>query len=117
MLCLLGLLAIAQSNGIDEDRLHRLETNVQNLADAVKILAASSVNSKPQGEETLMGHTVVEQETQPFFVHRRELATASTKPCARFRNFHGNQVHGNHYLNKVWGAKKFGMQKHQSYLK
>ena len=103
-LCVI-VFAIASASNI-EDRLSRLEATVQTLSDALKSLTNSSVHSKPLVEHAPIEQAPVEQDA--VTLHRRELATPSTKPCARFRNFHGNDVHGNHYLNTVWVLKTFG---------
>ena len=97
--------AIASASNI-EDRLSRLEATVQTLSDALKSLTAPSSHSKPLVENVPIEQAPVEQDA--LALHRRELATPSAKPCARFRNFHGDDVHGNHYLNTVWGSKTFG---------
>ena len=105
MLCLLGLFAIARSNDI-ENRLERLETTVGKLVDAVQLLSTSSVGSELS----------VEPDHVKYGVHHRSLkASSDGKLCARFRNDNGNQAHGNHYLNTVWGAKTFGMQERRIY--
>ena len=105
VLSVLAVFAIARSSDI-EDRISRLEATVENLSDAVKLLTASSLRSKPLLEQAPIEQAPVEQDA--LDLHRRELGTPAAKPCARFRNFHGDDVHGNHYLNTQWGSKTFG---------